>query len=135
MNQELSTLRNTLSGAEYSTINTQVEEVISGTERLATVLATKVKCSNFYKQLNQVTPKSVKLNTINVTSDGAFKADGETKSLSSLAQALVAWNGGTPTVASPFSVIKLNSNGFISGSSGKRVSFTVSGQIDLGSVR
>ncbi|MEX0594540.1 MAG: hypothetical protein WD157_00340 [Patescibacteria group bacterium] len=135
LSNNLTDLRTTLSGPEYQTINDQVESVISGTDRLQVVLATKVKWSNFYQMLNAVTPKDVKLDTINITSDGTFKADGKTKSLTSLAQALVAWNGGVATTPSPFTVIKLNSNGFVSSDGGRQVSFTISGQVDLGSVR
>lgn len=132
---ELTELRSKLSSAEYRTINGQVEEVISGTERLQTVLNSKVKWSKFYQTLGLATPKDVKLSTINISADGSFKADGETNSMTSLAQALVTWNTGTPTIATPFNIVKLNSNGFISTDTGRRISFTISGQINLGRLR
>ena len=135
LSAELDTLRGTLNSAEFKTLNGQVEEVISGAEKLDMVLSAKVKWSNFYSQLNAITPKDVKLGTINIGSDGSFKAEGETASLTSLARALVAWNEGTVSVTSPFSAIKLNSNGFVAKDGGKRVSFTVSGQINLGRIR
>ena len=132
---ELVNLRASLNSAEFKTLNNQVEEVVSGTEKLKTVLASKVKWSKFYQQLGAITPKDVKLSTINISSDGSFKADGETTSMTSLAQALVGWNTGTPTVTSPFNVVKLNSNGFIKVDGKRRVSFTISGQINLGRIR
>lgn len=132
---ELDTLRSSLNSAEYRTLNSQVEEVIAGAEKLDMVLAAKVKWSNFYAQLNAITPKDVKLNSFNISADGSFKADGETTNLTSLARALVTWNQGTPSVATPFTVIKLNSNGFVAKSGGKRVNFTISGQINLGRIR
>ncbi|MEX1052190.1 MAG: hypothetical protein WEC83_02270 [Patescibacteria group bacterium] len=135
LSAELDTLRGTLSSAEYKTLNDQVEEVISGAGKLDIVLSSKVRWSNFYTQLNAITPKDVKLGTINIGSDGSFKAEGETASLTSLARALVGWNQGTPSVATPFSSIKLNSNGFIAKDGGKRVSFTISGQINIGRIR
>ncbi len=132
---ELNTLRGTLSSAEYKNLNDQVEEVISGAEKLDLVLGAKVKWSNFYSQLNAITPKDVKLGSINIGSDGSFKAEGETASLTSLARAMVAWNQGTASVTTPLSAIKLNSNGFVAKDGGKRVSFTISGQINLGRIR
>ncbi len=135
LNTELDTLRGTLNSVEYSTLNAQVEEVISGAEKLDMVLGAKVKWSSFYTQLNAITPKDVKLGTINIGSDGSFKAEGETASLTSLARALVSWNQGTVSVSTPFSTIKLNSNGFVAKAGGKRVSFTISGQINLGRLR
>lgn len=135
LTDELTALRSTLSSAEYRTLNNQVEEVISGTDKLEVVLASKVKWGSFYQMLGKITPKDVKLSTINISSDGTFKADGETTSMTSLAQALVSWNNGTPTVTTPFNIVKLNSNGFISVEGVRKVGFTISGQINLGRIR
>lgn len=135
LDDELSTLRSTLSSAEYKALNGQVEEVISGTEKLQTVLNSKVKWSNFYKRLGAITPKDVKLSTINISADGSFKADGETNSLTSLAQAIVTWNTGTPTIVTPFNTVRLNSNGYVLRDGKRKVNFTVSGQINLGRLR
>lgn len=132
---ELDTLKGTLASSEYSTLNQQVEEVISGTDRLQSVLDSKVRWANFYTQLNAITPKDVKLSAITVSADGSFRADGETSSMTSLAKALVTWNTGTAAVSTPFSAIKLSSNGFVAREGGRRVSFTVAGQIRVGALR
>jgi hypothetical protein len=135
LTEQLTTLRATLSSPEYQTINTQVEDVILGNEKLKSVLASKARWSTFYKLLNGVTPKDVQLKTINVTADGTFKADGETRSMTSLAEAIVAWNNGVATVQSPLTFVKLNSNGFTNNDGQKRVTFTVSGQVNMGIIR
>lgn len=135
LDNNLNEMRSTLNSADYQTVNKQVEEVISGNEKLRTVLASKVKWSSFYSLLNQSTPQDVVIRTINVTSDGSFQADGETSSMSSLAKAIVAWNGGTSSVQSPFNTVVLNSNNFVSSGDQRRVGFTISGQINLGVLR
>jgi hypothetical protein len=132
LNTELSSLQTKLGSAEYSTLNTQVEEVISGNERLRLILASKVKWSKFYALFNGVTPKNVQIKTIAISNEGSFKADGVTASLGSLAEALVAWNGGVKTTQSPFTFIKLNSNGYVNSGGRKLVSFTISGQVNVG---
>lgn len=132
---QLTDLQVKLNSGEYSNLNSQVEEVISGNERLKLVLASKVKWSTFYSLFNSVTPKNVQVKSVAISNEGSFKADGETSSLTSLAEALVAWNGGVKTAQSPFTFIKLNSNGYVNSGGKKRVSFTISGQVNVGILR
>lgn len=124
-----------LNSTDYKTLNTQVEEVLTGSEKLSNVLASKLNWNGFYSKLNAVTPKNVKLSAINITGNGAFKADGETASLSSLAQLLVSWQNGTQSSVTPFTSVTLTSNGFTSGEGSRRVTFSISAQIDLSKVK
>ncbi|MBI4948467.1 hypothetical protein HY844_02860 [Candidatus Berkelbacteria bacterium] len=124
-----------LNSEEYKNLNKQVEEVLTGSEKLSTVLASKLNWNGFYAKLNAVTPKNVRLTAINISSNGAFKADGETATLSSLAHLLVSWQNGTQSSATPFSSVALTSNGFTSGEDARRVTFSISAQIDLSKVK
>lgn len=121
-----------MNSPEFKTLNSQVEDVLSGAEKLQSILAGKTDWTMFYKKLNAVTPKNVRLTTINITESGTFKADGETASLSSLAIALVAWKQGTDAAPTPFSSVTLTSNGFTNDGAARRVTFSVSGQVDAG---
>ena len=131
----LQTRQDELKSPEFATLNKQVEEVLLGSEKLASILASKTDWTVFYRKLNEVTPKNVRLSTINITDTGSFKADGETASLSSLAVALVAWKQGTDNVTTPFSNLTLTSNGFTSDGAARRVTFSVSGQVDFGRIQ
>lgn len=126
----------TLQTASYKTINDEVNQVLSGNTLLAAALNSKVNWSKFYTELNAITPKNVQLTTLSITDAGQFKADGKTASLDSLAKALVVWqNGESPTVT-PFSTVTLASNGFTTTTTGSRqVTFSISGQINLGALR
>ncbi len=126
----------TLQTTNYRTINDQVNQVLSGNSLLAAALASKVEWGKFYSQLNAVTPKNVQLTTLSITDAGQFKADGKTTSLDSLAKALVVWQKGTDTTPTPFSTVNLASNGFTATTSGSRqVTFSISGQINIGGLR
>ena len=117
---------------ENATLNTQVSEVLAGGDKLKTVLDSRVRWSKFYTVLNGVTPKNVKLTGLSIADSGAFRAEGNTSSLSDLAKLIVAWRDGTSAIATPFTVVSLNSNGF-SDSGGKRVvTFSISGSVNTG---
>jgi Tfp pilus assembly protein PilN len=120
---------------EYSTINTQVEQVLAGSEKLRVALDSKVQWSKFYSQLNAVTPKDVRVTSVSIADGGAVKLDGETASLSSLAKLIVAWNQGTPAATTPFTGVTLASNGYAEEEGSRRVIFSVTGQINTGGLR
>jgi hypothetical protein len=132
----LASKQTTLQTANYKTINDQVNQVLSGNTLLASALASKVDWGKFYSRLNAVTPKNVQLVTLSITDAGQFKADGKTASLDSLAKALVVWQQGSGTTPTPFSTVTLASNGFTTTTAGSRqVTFSISGQINLGALR
>jgi len=135
LTRSLDELKNELASEPYRGLQTQVEEVLAGSETLKTVLSAKVRWSNFYRQLNAVTPKDIKLATLNVSESGIFTAEGRAASLSALAQALVAWQKGVGDIKSPFSSVSLVNNGYISEGSKSLVSFSVTGQINTGGLR
>lgn len=120
---------------ENATLNTQIDEVMSGGEKLKSVLAGKTRWSKFYTLLNAVTPKSVKLTGLTIADTGTFRAEGSASSLSDLARLLVAWRSGTDAIATPFSAVTLNSNGFSNVGSRRVVTFSISGSINTGVLR
>lgn len=124
-----------LNSEPYRLLNNQVEEVLTGNEQLKIIFDSKIDWTKFYGQLNAITPKNVRLSSISIAESGSFKADGETASLSSLSQALVAWQKGTESIQSPFSSVVLNNNGFTSDGGARRVTFSVTGQVDTGRFR
>jgi len=121
-----------LNQPENRVINTQIEEVLEGQDALSRALKSKVKWANFYSQLNAVTPKNVRFTSVSLNDSGVFRGDGFTPTMSDLARALVAWQTGAESIATPFSSLELNNNGFITQGSQRLVSFSVSGQINLG---
>lgn len=121
-----------LAAPENATLNTQVNEVLDGSDQLKNVLSSKTHWSKFYTYLNAVTPKSVKLSGLSISEAGTFRAEGTTSSLSTLAQLLVAWRDGTDSVPTPFSSLDLNSNGFSDNGGAHLVTFSISGQINTG---
>lgn len=135
LTKELQTKQAELNSEPYRLLNSQVEEVLTGNDQLKIVLASKVNWTKFYSQLNAVTPKNVRLSSISVSESGSFRADGETASLSSLAQALVVWRQGSESVTTPFSSIALNNNGYSSDGSARRVTFSITGQVDLAKLK
>lgn len=135
LSQKLNEHQATLASAEFSTLNTQLEEVLEGQELLKTALASRVKWSNFYSMLNAVTPKNVRINNIQVGNTGTFRADGETASLSSLAQAIVAWQEGSPSAPTPFSNVALSSNSFSNVDGRRVVIFSITGTADMGRLK
>lgn len=130
LSKQLSAHQTTLASAEFSTLNTQLEEVLAGQKLLQTTLASKVKWSEFYKLLNNVTPKNVKVNSIQVNVNGTFRIEGETPTMTTLAQLLVAWQKGTTAAPTPFASAKLNGNGFASDNGNRVVSFSISGTLN-----
>ncbi|MDO8650283.1 MAG: hypothetical protein Q7K33_03150 [Candidatus Berkelbacteria bacterium] len=117
---------------ENATLNTQVSEVLAGGDKLKNVLDSRVRWSKFYTLLNGITPKNVKLTGLTIADSGAFRAEGNTSSLSDLARLIVAWRDGTTAIPTPFTSVSLNSNGF-SDSGGKRVvTFSISGSVNTG---
>lgn len=117
------------------TINTQINEVLAGKDRLQTILENKTRWSTFYTLLNGVTPKNVKVSALSVSENGVFRAEGTTPTLADLARLLVAWEKGSESVKTPFSKVTLNSNAFSAVGSGQVVTFSVSGQVNTGVLR
>lgn len=132
---KLQEVSNELRLPENATLNTQVSEVLSGGDRLQTVLNSKVRWSKFYTLLNAVTPKNVKLTGLSITDSGAFRAEGNTSSLSDLAKLVVAWRDGTPAIATPFTTVALNSNGFSDSGGSRVVTFSISGSVNTGALK
>ena len=135
LSTQLQEASSALSLPENATLNTQVGEVLSGGDKLKGVLSTRVRWSKFYTVLNGVTPKNVKIIGLSIADGGAFRAEGTTTSLTDLAKLLVAWRDGTSEIATPFTTVSLNSNGF-SDSGGQRVvTFSISGTVNTGALR
>lgn len=132
---KLQAAKTTLAAPENATLNTQVNEVLDGNDQLKTVLAQKVHWSKFYTLLGGVTPKNVKLTGLTIAETGSFRAEGSTDSLTSLAQLLVAWRQGTTDIATPFTGISLNSNGFSDQGDHRVVTFSISGQVNTGALQ
>jgi Tfp pilus assembly protein PilO len=127
--------RKTLATSNYATLNNQIEEVLAGNQLLGQVLASRVQWSTFYKMLDAVTPKNTRFNSLTISEAGTFKGDGQTTSLGSLAQALVAWQKGTEAIATPFSSIALTGNNFTDVDGRRLVSFSIAGQVNLGKLK
>jgi hypothetical protein len=136
LTNQLAAKQTQLQGPNYATLNNEVNQVLSGSAQLQAVLASKVKWSTFYSDLNAVTPKTAQLTTLSIAGDGSFKADGKADSLATLAKALVAWQQGVGQLVTPFSSVTLASD-TLNGSTGSsnQVSFSISGQINLGVLR
>jgi len=132
LNTKLSGLKQTIAQKENATLNTQINEVLDGSDNLRTVLESKVKWSKFYTLFNAVTPKNTRVVSLNITESGTFNAEGVTTSLSDLAKVLVAWDKGTDSISSPFTSVTLNSNGYTEEDGNRVVTFTVSGSIIKG---
>lgn len=124
-----------LASGDYKLLNDQVDDVLAGAAKLEKALASKADWAIFYRQLNAITPKDVRIKAVAINDKGAFKLDAETTSLTSLAQTLVAWRGGLADAKTPFTGVTLNNNSFITEGNSRRVSFSVSGQINLGGLR
>ena len=130
-NEKITATQATLATKEHSTINKQVDEIISGQTQLEAVLASKTKWSTFYTKLNAITPQNVRISTLTINEDGSIQASGETTTLSSLAKALVVWQNGVGDKKSPFSTVKLASNGYTTGDKARLVTFSITGTINL----
>ena len=129
---EISQIQTQLNSPEDTKINSQISDIMAGSNRLGGILDSKIKWSSFYTLLDNVTPKNVKLNSITVSETGSFRAEGITDSLTSLAQLMVAWRNGTTTTITPFSTVDLGSNGYVNDGNNKRVSFSLTGTLKLG---
>lgn len=116
---------------DYATINKQVDDVVAGQNKLQIVLANKLDWTLFYTNLNSITPKDTRITSISVSNTGAFKASGETASLTSLAKALVAWQSGVTGVTTPFSSVTLVNDGYSVTNGARKVTFSISGQVNL----
>lgn len=135
-NKTIAARQTTLTNATYATLNNEVNQVLTGNVLLSKALASKVDWGKFYAELDGVTPKNTQLTTLSITDSGQFKADGKTASLDSLAKALVAWQNGVGDTPTPFSTVTLASNGYTTASDNNRqVSFSISGQINLGALK
>ncbi|MEK7171067.1 MAG: hypothetical protein AAB774_02075 [Patescibacteria group bacterium] len=132
LSEKLAADQTALSLPENRTINTQVNEVLDGSDKLKNVLASKVKWSKFYVLLNAVTPKNVHLTSLAIAEGGTFRAEGDVGSLNDLAKLIVAWNQGTDAIPTPFSAISLNNNGYSSQGETRIVTFSVSGTVNTG---
>ncbi len=128
---EINTTSGVLNSADYKTINDQISDVIVGSDQLKVALNKRVPWSKMFTMINAVTPKNVKINSLSINETGTFKADGETTSLSSLADAMVAWKDGVGSVESPFSTVTLGGNGYTGDALSRKVTFSISGQIDV----
>lgn len=133
--KKIAETKTALASTEYAALNNKVEQVLSGSQKLETILGSKVVWSKFYSQLNAVTPKDVKITGLAISETGVYKADGETASLTSLAQLLVVWGKGSGSTTSPFSTAVLNSNGYADKNGTRRIIFTISGQINTSLLR
>ena len=128
---DLQTKQAQLASPTYTALNTQVNDVLAGQQKLEIILNSKLSWATFYSTLDAVTPKNVRLTSMAINSDGTFKADGETATLSSLAEAIAAWRDGTSATPTPFSAINLTNNGYTSTGAARRVTFSITGQINL----
>jgi cytochrome c-type biogenesis protein CcmH/NrfG len=122
----------TLASAENATLNTQLEEVLAGQTLLQSSLAEKVKWAQFYTLLNAVTPKNVRVTSAQVSTNGSYRIDGQTPTMTTLAQLLVAWQKGTEAAPTPFSTVELASNSFGTEGGNRTVNFSITGTINLG---
>ena len=129
---EISQITTQLNSPENSKINSQISDIMAGSNRLGGILDSKIKWSTFYTMLDNVTPKNVKINSITLSETGSYRAEGITDSLTSLAQLVVAWQNGTTTTITPFSTVDLGSNGYVNDGNNKKVSFSISGNVKLG---
>jgi len=135
LTKEIDSKRTELASADNAAINQQIEEALSGSVQLQSVLGQKVRWSKFYSALNAVTPRDVRLTNLSISQEGTFRADGQTSSLTSLARALVAWRDGSAKATTPLSSVELISNSYVAQGSGRAVGFSVSGQIKLGDLK
>ena len=117
------------------TINNQIGDVVVGADKLKTALDAKVPWSKLFVMVNAVTPKDVVLHNFTVNDSGSFKADGETISLTSLAQAVVAWRDGTADIVTPFSSVTLGGNSYTNDATTRKVTFSISGQVNIEALR
>ncbi len=124
-----------LATADYKTINTEIDGALAGDSLLKTALDSKVHWSGLFNQLNAVTPKDVKLSSVSISEDGSVHFDGQTTSMSSLAQALVSWQSGVPNHKTPLSDVILASNGFADANSKKVVTFSITAGVNQGSLQ
>lgn len=124
-----------INSPDLSTINRQVGEVLSGSQKLTAALDNKIDWGKFYSQLNAVTPKDVRVTAVSITDGGAVKIDGETASLTSLAKVMTVWKSGTPSAPTPFTAVTLASNGYAEQEGARRVIFSITGQINTGGLR
>lgn len=135
LSEQLSAHQTTLASPEYSTLNTQLEEVLAGQKVLESVLAEKVQWSKFYTLLNGITPKNVRITSAQLGAGGSFRIDGQTPTLTTLAQALVAWQKGTAAAPTPFASAELASNSFGTEGTARVVNFSITGTINMGSLQ
>ena len=132
LSDQLQTTRTALAAPDNATINSQVNEVLDGSDQLKAVLSQKTRWSKFYTLLNAVTPKNVKVTGLSIADTGAFRAEGSTGTLTDLAALMVAWRQGTSDIATPFSAVNLSSNGFSDQNGHRVVTFSISGQVNTG---
>ncbi len=132
MSDRLAQSQATLASPEYAGVNAQLDQVLAGQERLQKTLSTKVRWSQFYTLLNGVTPKNVRISALQLGEGGTFRADGQTPSMASLAQLLVAWQKGTETAPTPFSTVVLASNSIGAEGGDRAVNFSITGSVNLG---
>lgn len=132
LDQRLGELRTELNGTEYRALDNQVEQVLSGSDKLKSLLSSKLQWGKFYSQLNLVTPQDARVTSVSISESGSVKIDGETASMTSLAKLLVSWENGSASAESPFSSLTLASNGYSEDATGRKVVFSATGQVNLG---
>jgi hypothetical protein len=132
LSDQLTAHQTTLASEQYGTLNTQLEEVLDGQQLLQTALAQKVNWAQFYTLLNASTPKNVRVTSVQIGQNGSVRIDGQTPTLTTLAQLLLAWQKGTTAAPTPFSSVELSSNSYATEGSGRVVGFTITGTINLG---
>lgn len=135
LDTQIADTRKTLASPENSLTNTQIDDILNGQQALQVAIANKIQWSKFYGQLNAITPKNVRLTNISINQNGTIKADGETASLTALAQALVAWQKGVGEVPTPFQSVTLSTNNFSLQGSNRIVVFSINGQINTGNFK
>jgi len=132
LSEQLAAHQTTLASDQYSTLNTQLEEVLAGQNALETALAGKVKWAQLYTLLNAVTPKNVRVTSMQMGASGNYRIDGNTPSMTTLAQLLVAWQKGTAAAPTPFASVELASNSFATEGGSRVVNFSITGTFNLG---
>lgn len=135
LSNQLSAHQTTLASAEYSTLNAQLEEVLAGQKTLESALAEKVNWGRFYGLLNSATPKNVRVTSLQVSTGGAIRIDGQTPTMSTLAHLLVAWQKGTDAAPTPFTTIELSGNSFGTEGGSRVVNFTMTGTVNVGGLK
>jgi len=121
-----------LASKDYDDLNTKVEAVLTGDKILSNVLSSKKRWSQFYVKLNQITPKNVKIDALSVDDKGTVKLDGQTTNLTTLAQAIVAFQKGSDQAPTPLQAVTLASHSYAQDGPNRVVKFTLTATANAG---